>query len=65
MGSVAMIYAKFHKDWFRHTKVDRGDTPTHRQHDDHIILLLIIFFQNKESRLKRKTIGRNVRNEEK
>jgi hypothetical protein len=26
MGSVAMIYTytKFHKDWFRHSKVDTG-----------------------------------------
>jgi hypothetical protein len=29
MGSAAMIYTKFYKDWFRHSKVDAGggDTP--------------------------------------
>jgi hypothetical protein len=29
MGSGAMIY-KFHKDWFRYSKVDKGGI--HRQH---------------------------------
>jgi hypothetical protein len=50
MGSVAIIY-KFHKDCFRHSKVYRGDSQTHRQHGDLISLLL--FFQNKESMLKK------------
>jgi hypothetical protein len=31
--------AKFHKGWFRHSKVDRGDTQTRRQHGDRISLL--------------------------
>jgi mevalonate pyrophosphate decarboxylase len=38
------------KDWFRHSKVDRGDMQTHRQHGDFISLIL--FSQNKGSRLK-------------
>jgi hypothetical protein len=53
MGSGAMIYihcTRFHKDWFSHSKVDRGDSQTHRQHGDWMSLFL--FFQNKESRLK-------------
>jgi hypothetical protein len=29
---------KFHKDWFRHSKVDGGDSQTHRQYDDCISL---------------------------
>jgi hypothetical protein len=38
MGSVAMIYihTKFHKGWFRNSKVDKGDSETHRQ-DGNII----------------------------
>jgi hypothetical protein len=24
MGSGVVIYTKFHKDWFRHSEVDRG-----------------------------------------
>jgi hypothetical protein len=43
-------YTKFHKDWFMYSKVGRGETQTHRQQDDLVCLLL--FFQNKESRLK-------------
>jgi hypothetical protein len=55
MGSDVMIYVhtKFHKDWFGNSKVDRRDctdAKIHRQHSDLISLLL--FFQNKESRLK-------------
>jgi hypothetical protein len=49
------IYTKFHKDWFRHSKVYmRGceDSRIHRQHDD--LIRLLLFFQNKESRLKMK-----------
>jgi hypothetical protein len=30
------IYTKFHKDWFRHSTVDRGDTQTYKQHRDRI-----------------------------
>jgi hypothetical protein len=37
MGSGAMIiHTKFNKDWFRHSKVYKGDTQTHRQHADRI-----------------------------
>jgi hypothetical protein len=42
--------SKFHKDWFRHSKFNRGETQTHREHGDGISLLL--FFQNTESILK-------------
>jgi hypothetical protein len=33
MGSSAMMYvhAEFHKDWSRHSKLDKRDTQTHRQ----------------------------------
>jgi hypothetical protein len=51
-------HTKFNKDRFRQLKVVRGwgihrqaHKQTHRQQGDLIILLL--FFQNKESRLKR------------
>jgi hypothetical protein len=37
----------FHKDWFRHSKVVRGDTDT--QQGD--LIILILFFQNKKSKL--------------
>jgi hypothetical protein len=51
MDSGATIhYTNFHKDWFRHSKVNRGDSQTHRQHGDRISLRL--FFENKESRLR-------------
>jgi hypothetical protein len=44
------IYTKFHKDWFRHSKVDmmdeHTDTPTARRFHK------LNFVQNKESRLK-------------
>jgi hypothetical protein len=48
-------YTKFHKDWFSHSKVDKG-TQTHRQHGDRISLLL--FLQNKESRIKIKNTNK-------
>jgi hypothetical protein len=48
------IHTEFHKDWFRHSKVDQG-RHTDRQHDDGISLIL--FFKNKKSRLK---IGRDL-----
>jgi predicted alpha/beta hydrolase len=52
MGSGAHdIHTEFYKDWARYSKVDREDTQTHRQHGDRISLLL--FFQNKASRLGR------------
>jgi hypothetical protein len=48
------IHAKFHEDWFGHSKVNEGDTHTdtrtHRQESDFISLLL--FFRNKGSMLK-------------
>jgi hypothetical protein len=45
------IHIKFHRELFSHSKVDSGgDTRAHRQQGDLISLLL--FFQNKESRLK-------------
>jgi hypothetical protein len=34
------IHTKLHKDWFRHSKVDKGDTQTHRQQGDIINLKL-------------------------
>jgi hypothetical protein len=42
-------HIEFKKYWFRHSKVDRGDTQTYRQHGDFINLLL--FFRSKKSRL--------------
>jgi hypothetical protein len=44
------IYTKFNKNSFCHSKVNKGDTEKHRQHDDRISLLLI--FQKKEIRPK-------------
>jgi hypothetical protein len=39
MGSSTVIYiTKFHKDWFRQSKFDIGDTQMHRQHGDRISL---------------------------
>jgi hypothetical protein len=35
MGSSA----KFHKDWFRHSKVNSGDSQIHREHGDRINIL--------------------------
>jgi hypothetical protein len=34
--------AKFHKDWFRHSKTDRGNSQTHRQHGD--LISVVLFF---------------------
>jgi ABC-type transporter Mla MlaB component len=52
MGSgimiIILIHTKLHKDVFRHSKVDVGGI--HRVDGDCISLLL--FLQNKESRLK-------------
>jgi hypothetical protein len=53
MGSGTMIlHTKFHNNWFRHSKVDKGNSQAYRQHRD--IISLLLFFQNKES-------GSNVR----
>jgi hypothetical protein len=50
-ASGAMIYiTSFIKIGSSIQKLIKGDTQTHRQHDDLISLLL--FFQNKESMLK-------------
>jgi hypothetical protein len=37
-------YAYFHKDCFQHSKVNRADTQTHRQHGD--IISLLPFFKD-------------------
>jgi hypothetical protein len=47
---IYTVYAKFHRDWFSHSKVDRGDT--HIQHVD--LIGLLSFFQNKKGRQKGK-----------
>jgi hypothetical protein len=57
------IHTKFHKDWFSHSKVNRGkhiqtDTHTHTQHDD--LISLFLFFENKESKLKRSRITKEI-----
>jgi hypothetical protein len=45
------IHTKFHRNWLRHSKVHGGgDSQTHRQQGGPTSLIL--FFQNKESRLK-------------
>jgi hypothetical protein len=52
-GSGAMNYIpSFHKDWFRHSKINGGgkDSQIHAQHGDRLSPLS--FLQNKESRLK-------------
>jgi hypothetical protein len=41
------INSKFRKDWFKHSKVNRGDTQTAA-----LFHMPTLFFQNKESRLK-------------
>jgi hypothetical protein len=48
-SGAIIVHTKFNKDWFRHSKFDRGGY-TVIQHGDLISLLL--FSQNKESRLK-------------
>jgi hypothetical protein len=42
---------RFHKDWFRHSKVDWMYSQIHRQHGDLISLLL--FFRNKDNMIKK------------
>jgi hypothetical protein len=50
MGSGVMtVQAKFHEDWFSHSKVDGGGGNTDAQHGDRMSLLS--FFQNKKSKL--------------
>jgi hypothetical protein len=41
---------KFHKEWLRHSKVNKGDTQKHRENGD--LINLILFFWNKGSGLK-------------
>jgi hypothetical protein len=45
------MHTKFHKDWFSHSEVNRGDSQTHREHGDCISLLsffsLHSFFLNR------------------
>jgi hypothetical protein len=48
------IHTESHKDWFRHSQVDGGYTDVETQQGDRISLLL--FFLNKESRLRIKLI---------
>jgi hypothetical protein len=50
------INTEFHKDWLRHSKVDKGDTQGLRLHGDDISILLFLF-QNKESKLKIKILS--------
>jgi hypothetical protein len=33
------MHTKLYKDWFTHSKVERGNTQIHRQHGDHISIL--------------------------
>jgi hypothetical protein len=47
MGSGVTIHTKFHKDWCRHSKVDRGDTQTYRQQGD--LISLVLCHQNMKS----------------
>jgi hypothetical protein len=44
------MHTEFHKDWFRHSKVDIRDSQTHRQHGD--LMSQLLFFQNKENKLQ-------------
>jgi hypothetical protein len=37
--NIRIVHSKFHKDWFRHSKTDRGNSQAHRQHDDLMSLL--------------------------
>jgi hypothetical protein len=30
-GAIIYIYTKIYKDWFRHPKVDKEETQTHRE----------------------------------
>jgi hypothetical protein len=44
-----LVENKLHKDWFRHSQVNRVGYTDNRQHGD--LKSLCLFFQNKESRL--------------
>jgi hypothetical protein len=46
------MHIKFHNEYFKHSKVDKGGSQLHRQSFDSISLLL--FLQNTESGLKTK-----------
>jgi hypothetical protein len=37
LGTIIYIHAKFHKDWFRHSRVGKGDIQTHRPTDSMVI----------------------------
>jgi hypothetical protein len=47
MGSSAMTHTKFHKDWFSHTKVERGGYTDSME----ICIMPFSFFQNEDGRL--------------
>jgi hypothetical protein len=50
-GAVEMrlryLHSKFYKDWFKHSKVGKGHTQTHREHGN-LISLLLFSTQSKE-----------------
>jgi hypothetical protein len=56
------IHTKFYKDWFKHLKVNSGDSQTQRQYGDSISLIL--FFQNEESGSRKKGCKIEYRNKE-
>jgi hypothetical protein len=59
------MHTEFHKDWFRQSQVHKGDTDKHKHTNTHThthththtqegdLTSLLLFFQNKERRLKR------------
>jgi hypothetical protein len=40
MDSYALTHSKFHKDWFRHSEVDRGI----RRHTDSMVISYACFY---------------------
>jgi hypothetical protein len=58
------LHTKFHKDWSRRSKVNKGDTQTHRQHGDIISILVFFFFKIKKAGQKRLAMGVFQRMEE-
>jgi hypothetical protein len=46
MGSGDIICTRFHKVWFRHSKVDRADIHRHREQGD--LMTDFIFFKIKK-----------------
>jgi hypothetical protein len=56
------IHIKFHKDWLGDSKADRGDTQTHGQHGDRILVSLLLFFQNKKNRTMKRKLNIHVCN---